>query len=124
MAHGILSQRAGKKIAKHMPKVVGAWLSGLYDNDRATARAARDALTLVFTTSEKVKGVWRHYHTNILEYCTNVIANESTGSLSDERQVSPDDAETKFARVIACCVLTVGHLICNPPSSFSPSAIS
>lgn len=98
-----------------MPKVVGAWLSGLYDNDRATARAARDALGLVFTTEDKVKGVWRHYHGGILEYCTNVIANESTGSLSDERQVSPDDAETKFARVIACCVLTVGHLICTPP---------
>lgn len=101
-----------------MPKVVGAWLSGLYDNDRATARAARDALGLVFTTDEKVKGVWRHYHAGILEYCTNVIANESTGSLSDERQVSPDDAESKFARVIACCVLTVAHLICNPPPPF------
>lgn len=99
-----------------MPKVVGAWLAGLYDNDRATSRAARDALKLVFTTEEKVGNVWRHYHGAILEYCTNVITNESKESLSDERQVSPDDAESKFARVIATCVLTVGHLLCLYPS--------
>lgn len=102
-----------------MPKVVGVWLAGLYDNDRATSRAARDALKAVFTTEEKVGNVWRHYHSTILLYCTDVILNESVNSLSDERQVSPDDAESKFARVIATCVLTVGHLICLcPPSAF------
>lgn len=100
-----------------MPKVVGAWLAGLYDNDRGTSRAARDALKLVFTSEEKVKSVWRAYHSAILEYCTSVVANESVSSLSDERQVSPGDAESKFARVISTCVLTVGHLISLWPLS-------
>lgn len=99
-------------MAKHMPKVIGPWLAGIYDNDRGSARAAAEALKAVFTTQEKISTVWKAYQPAILEYCTNVITNETVNSLSDERQVSPAEAEAKFARVIATSVRAVGHLIC------------
>jgi hypothetical protein len=111
-SHGLVSRQSGKKIAKYMPKVIGPWLTGIYDNDRGTARAAAEALRAVFTTQEKIKNVWKVYQSAILEYCTNVVTNETVNSLSDERQVSHDEAEAKFARVIATCIHTVGHLIC------------
>ncbi|KAL7276533.1 hypothetical protein RUND412_000456 [Rhizina undulata] len=114
--HGVICQKSGKRIAKHMPKVVGPWLAGSYDNDRGASRAAKDALKLVFSSEEKIKSVWKAYDAGILEFCKDTILNESVNSLSDERSVSPDDAEAKFSRVIATCVLTVVHLMAELPA--------
>lgn len=96
-----------------MPRVIGVWLAGLYDNDRATSKAANDALKLVFSSEEKIAKVWKAYQADIVKYCTNVVLHETVDTLSDERQVSPDDAQNKFARVIATSVLALGHLICK-----------
>lgn len=115
--HGLISQRAGKRIAEYMPRVIGAWLSGLYDNDRATSKAANDSLKLVFASEDKIARVWKAYQADIMKYCTNVVLNETVGTLSDERQVSPDDAQNKFARVIATSVLALGNLISTLPQA-------
>ncbi|KAH8148763.1 uncharacterized protein LAJ45_07106 [Morchella importuna] len=115
--HGLISQRAGKRIAEYMPRVIGVWLAGLYDNDRATSKAANDALKLVFSSEEKIAKVWKAYQADIVKYCTNVVLHETVDTLSDERQVSPDDAQNKFARVIATSVLALGHLISTLPEA-------
>ncbi|KAG0636507.1 hypothetical protein HOY80DRAFT_1088364 [Tuber brumale] len=113
--HGIISQKSGKRVARHMSEVVGPWLAGLYDSDRGSARAAGESLNAVFGTQEKIRNVWAAYQPDILDYCSNVVENETVGSLSDERQFSSDEAESKFARVIATCIHTVTHLISQLP---------
>ncbi|CUS15547.1 unnamed protein product [Tuber aestivum] len=119
IVHGIISQKSGKKVARHMSEIVGPWLAGLYDSDRGSARAAGESLNAVFSTQEKIRNVWAACQPDILDYCSSVIENETVKSLSDERQFSSDEAESKFARVIATCVHTVAHLI----SSFSPDLV-
>lgn len=94
-----------------MPQLIGAWLAGLYDNDRSVARATQDSLKQVFTTDEKIKSLWRIYLNAILEYATSTIINETQNSISDERTTNPDDASAKYARVIGAAVLMVSSII-------------
>ena len=94
-----------------MPNLVGAWLAGLYDNDRPVAKAARESLASVFLTQEKMQAVWNIYRTPIIEYCRDAILRESVQSLSDERATSPDDAEAKYARVVATSISVVTNML-------------
>ncbi|CAI6335532.1 unnamed protein product [Periconia digitata] len=110
---GQLAVAAGKRIAKYMPKAVGAWLCGLYDSDRSVVDATQSALRQVFNTPEKIQNIRKAYQHPILEYCRDAIDNESQATLSDERTVSPDDAETKYSRVISACISLLGSLLAN-----------
>lgn len=113
---GLIGVKSGKKLARHMAKIVGPWLCGLFDSDRGSARATLESLLKVFKSEEKLKTIWKAYHAAILEFCKTSVASESVYSLSDERWVVPDDAEAKFARIMATCCLAVAHLITNQPS--------
>jgi hypothetical protein len=108
---GQLAAACGKRIAKHMPSVAGAWLCGLRDNDKTVSRAAYDAFSKVFSSADKQRGVWRAFQAPILEYCRDAILNETVQTLSDERTTTPDDAESKYARVIATALLTTANAI-------------
>ncbi|KAF2478305.1 RING zinc finger protein-like protein [Lindgomyces ingoldianus] len=111
--HGQIAASAGKRIAKYMPKSVGAWLSGLYDSDRSVAEATQNSLRQVFNTPEKIQNIRRAYHKPLLEYCRDAIDKETALTLSDERTTSPDDAEAKYSRVISACISLVGSLLSN-----------
>lgn len=45
--------------------------------------------------------MWKVYRSPILEYVDDAILLQTVQSLSDERTVSPDDAEAKHVRVVA-----------------------
>lgn len=94
-----------------MPKIAGPWLAGGYDSDRAVARAAQEALGQVFPTPEKVQNVRKAFQAPLLEYCRDAILKETPQTLSDERTVSPDDAEATYARVIATSLSVVSSLL-------------
>jgi hypothetical protein len=111
--HGQMAVSAGKRIAKHMPKTVGAWLCGLYDSDKSVAEATQNSLRQVFNTPEKVQNIRKAYQHPILEYCRDAIDKETALTLSDERTVTPDDAEAKYSRVISACISLVGSLLSN-----------
>ena len=96
---GALTISTGKRIASHLSKAVGPWLSGLYDSDRSVARAAKDALTSAFGTEEKRQALWKLYKEVLLEYVEDAVLVQTTDTLSDERTTSKDDAEAKRARV-------------------------
>ena len=86
---GQIAAKSGKRIAKRMPAVVGAWLAGTYDTDKGVAKAAQDALAQVFTTPEKRRTLWKAYRDPLLDFCRNIFDNESPGTLSDERMFFP-----------------------------------
>ncbi|KAI9801446.1 MAG: hypothetical protein M1833_002678 [Piccolia ochrophora] len=98
---GQIASASGKRIAKHMPAVIGPWLAGLYDNDRPVAAAAQDAFNQVFPGQEKMRNIWKVYERAIMEHAQNAVFRETVLTLSDERTVSPDDAKAKHSRVVA-----------------------
>lgn len=98
-----------------MPRIAGPWLAGTFDHDRAAARAAGDALNLVFATSEKVQGVRRAFQQSILEYCRDAALQETVQTLSDERIVSSEDAKATYARVVATSLSAISSLINELP---------
>ncbi|KAL9044085.1 MAG: hypothetical protein Q9214_002754, partial [Letrouitia sp. 1 TL-2023] len=114
LAHTIQGQFAkatGKRIAKHLPDVVGSWLAGLYDSDKIVIRAAQESFKEVFPTKEKQKNVWRIYLESILRYVSDAILKESVNTLSDERMTSPDDASTKYARVVGAAIYVISYAL-------------
>ncbi|KAJ5744861.1 hypothetical protein N7533_009731 [Penicillium manginii] len=98
-AWGSISGLVGKRIAPHLPKVIGAWLAGLYDNDKPVHRAALESFISVFSTQDKRNNVWKIYQNSILDFVDDVLLHQSPLTLSDERTVKRDDAEAKYARV-------------------------
>ncbi|OMP81578.1 E3 ubiquitin-protein ligase listerin [Diplodia seriata] len=114
LAHTVQGQIAtacGKRIARHMPKVVGAWLAGLYDNDKSVSLAAQASFKSVFASPEKLHNVRKAFQQQILEYSRSVIDKETSSTLSDERNTSPDDAEGKYNRVIASSIAVIASLL-------------
>jgi len=103
-------------MARQISKFVGAWLAGTWDNDRQVSRSAHDSVKSVLTTEEKRQGFLKAYAHPILEYSRDALFKETVQTLSDERVVSPDDAEGKYARVVGTSVCVVTNLLCE----FSP----
>lgn len=101
----------GKRIARFLPKVIGAWLAGIYDNDRPVHQSALESFTRVFSTDEKRSGVWKVYQSAILEFVDDVILQQTALTLSDERTVKPDDAEAKYARVAGTALLLFNRVL-------------
>jgi hypothetical protein len=93
-----------------MPRLVGAWLSGTFDADKAAARAAGEALLKVFKSEERVGGIWRVYAAvGIVGFARETVSTETVWTLSDERSTMREDAEGKYARVMGgCCLLVAG----------------
>lgn len=108
---GNLTTAAGKRIASRLPKAVGPWLSGQYDNDRSVARGAADALASAFPAPEKRQALWKVYRDSLLDYAEDAMLKQTIQTLSDERSTSKDDAESKYARVAGSAMTMLGFLI-------------
>lgn len=105
-----LMKSARKRMERHIPTIVGAWLAGLYDRDRAVARAANDGLASFLNTPEKVLGLWKKCQSQILDYAIEAV-QETQDTLSDERSTTKEDAEAKYYRVITASLSLVLGLL-------------
>ncbi len=108
LAHNVLGQivaLSGKQLARHMSNIVGAWLAGMYDNDRQVRKAAQEAFEHTFLFEEKLREAWKVYQRSILDHAKNCILRETVRTLSDERNVTQDDADAKYTRVVATAIL-------------------
>ncbi|KAJ6191095.1 hypothetical protein N7519_001116 [Penicillium mononematosum] len=97
---GTISGLVGKRIVPNLPKVIGAWIAGIYDNDRPVHRAALESFTKI-------------YQTSILDFVDDVILHQTALTLSDERTVKRDDAEGKYARVAGAAILLFNRVLGN-----------
>jgi hypothetical protein len=95
---------------KHIPKIVGSWLAGTYDRDRAVARAATDGIKSFLDTEEKVAIFWKRCQVQILNYAQEAI-NETPQTLSDERTLSADDVQAKYFRVLGSSISLVVNIL-------------
>ncbi|KAI1497471.1 hypothetical protein F5X99DRAFT_396765 [Biscogniauxia marginata] len=105
-----LMKSARKRMEKHVPKIVGSWLAGTFDRDRAVSRVATEGLSSFLTTPEKVAQFWKRCQQQILEYASGAI-KETPDTLSDQRSTSADDAEAKFHRVVSGALVLVLNLL-------------
>lgn len=105
-----LMKSARKRMQRHIPAIVGAWLAGLYDRDRVVARAANDGLLSFLTTPEKILGFWKKCHSQVLDYAIDAI-QETQETLSDERSTTKEESEAKYFRVITSSLSLVLGLL-------------
>lgn len=94
-----------------MQQIIGAWLAGLYDNDRTVARAALDSLKQVFPSEEKMKNLWRVYLPTFTQFAIDAVTKETSHTLSDYNTTTPDDAAAKHARVVGTAVSMMTNAI-------------
>ncbi|KAF7549707.1 hypothetical protein G7Z17_g6202 [Cylindrodendrum hubeiense] len=112
-----LMKSARKRFQRHIPKIVAAWLAGLFDRDRVVARAASDGLNSFLTTPEKVSAFWIKCQPQILDYAIDAI-QETQDTLSDERSTTAEDSEAKYYRVVTASLsLVLGLLQRVEPTS-------
>ncbi|KAI2471006.1 hypothetical protein F4781DRAFT_388419 [Annulohypoxylon bovei var. microspora] len=105
-----LMRSARKRTEKHVPKIVGSWLAGTFDKDKAVSRAATEGLSSFLTTPEKVVQFWKRCQAQIIEYASDAI-KETSETLSDERSTNADDAESKYYRVLGSSIALVLNLL-------------
>jgi hypothetical protein len=108
---GFISALVGKRIAPHLSRVIGAWLAGIYDNDRPVQRSALESFTNVFSTEEKRNNVWKIYQSSTIEFINDVLLHQTPLTLSDERTVKRDDAEAKYARVVGASLMLFNRIL-------------
>ncbi|KAF4980035.1 hypothetical protein FZEAL_3897 [Fusarium zealandicum] len=112
-----LMKSVRKRFERHLPKVVGAWLAGLYDRDRVVSRAASDGLSSFLSTPEKVVAFWNKCQSQILDFAIEAI-QETQATLSDERSTTEEDSEAKYYRVVTASLsLVLGLLQKVEPSN-------
>ncbi|KAK5633410.1 hypothetical protein RRF57_009125 [Xylaria bambusicola] len=95
-----LMKSARKRMEKNVPKIVGPWLAGTFDRDRAVSKAATEGLSSFLTTPEKVLLFWKRCQQQILNYANDAV-KETSDTLSDRRSTNSDDADAKYFRVLA-----------------------
>jgi len=108
---GAVGEAAGKRLARQMPALVGPWLCGTFDSDRTAAMAAAEAAARVFKAPEKVQSLWNVFGGVVLGFCKATVEREDVWTLSDERWTTEEDAQAKWARTTAVCVLAVARMI-------------
>ncbi|KAF4636575.1 hypothetical protein G7Y89_g1514 [Cudoniella acicularis] len=106
----MLLKSARKRMEKHIPDTVGSWLAGCYDKDNFVARAAQNGISSFLDTDKKVVAFWTRCQPRILDYAEEAI-NETSESLSDERNTSADDAQALYLRVVGSSISLVTNLL-------------
>ncbi|KAI1747547.1 hypothetical protein F4782DRAFT_520733 [Xylaria castorea] len=105
-----LMRSARKRMEKNVPKIVGPWLAGTFDRDRAVSRAAAEGLSSFLITPEKVAQFWKRCQQQILDYADGAV-KETPETLSDRRSTNSDDANAKYFRVLAGSLALVLNLL-------------
>ncbi|KAK9461550.1 uncharacterized protein V1516DRAFT_663261 [Lipomyces oligophaga] len=105
---------------KYLKDVIGYWLGGIYDTDKAVSRSALQSFESVFSTDAKRVQVLDVLHVPILEYIKTSIAARDTHLSSDEKYFTEADIQQKVFRQITSGIYLYSYLLDN----ISPSRIS
>lgn len=115
LAHQIQAvfvKRLGKTYVKYLKDTVGIWLAGLYDTDKQVQRAAKTSIDEAFGHSTaKIDALWKAFVVQILEYPLYLVTKESLSTLSDDRFVSKEDAQSKWNRACLGGLMLVNRLL-------------
>lgn len=113
LAHQIqydLTAAVKKRMEQYMPGVAPTWLAGTLDRDRVVSKAAKDGLTSILDTDDKVQKFWKTLQPQILEYARSAL-DETPQSLCDDRSMSKDEMQETYLRVVGSSASLVEHLL-------------
>lgn len=114
----------GKKYLKSLRDTIGIWLNGCFDNDRNNSRICIQSLQSAFNdNTEKINNLWEVFAYQIINYSSQIIRFETKDSLSDERIVNKEEAETKFNRVLICSIQLLTQIIVKRSGEFKSDSI-
>ncbi|GME71652.1 unnamed protein product [[Candida] boidinii] len=114
----------GKKYLKSLRDTIGIWLNGCFDNDRNNSRICIQSLQSAFNdNTEKINNLWEVFAYQIINYSSQIIRFESKDSLSDERIVNKEEAETKFNRILICSIQLLTQIIVKRSGEFKDDSI-
>ncbi|GAB5591582.1 hypothetical protein Unana1_06482 [Umbelopsis nana] len=98
-AHQWIVTVAKRKIAPYLKSMVGPWLACFFDPSKDVARTATSTFSSAFPP-EKRKEVLVFCQKSIIDYAGEMILDKTPETLSDPRDVTKEEMDAKFARVI------------------------
>ncbi|CCG81740.1 Putative uncharacterized protein [Taphrina deformans PYCC 5710] len=82
---GMLVRAYKKRTVRQLADCAPYWQLGLHDSDRTVSKAAADALTMAFPTSEKQTEFKKLFSVATVGRCIELALDEDASSLSDSR---------------------------------------
>ncbi|SCU87300.1 LAME_0D09538g1_1 [Lachancea meyersii CBS 8951] len=111
----------GKKSGKFLKDFVPFLLSGIYDHDAFVSKSCSKSLLHCFgDNSQKVNALWKLFQAQALRLVKEVLIVETPESLADERYVSKQDLQLKYARVAMTAICMLDRLARENPENFTP----
>ncbi|AOA61146.1 E3 ubiquitin-protein ligase [Komagataella phaffii CBS 7435] len=89
----------GKKYSRFLPDTIGAWIIGTYDTERVVSSQVRTEFLSCFN-EEKFESLFTIFQVPLLNFVNQLLNSETQNSLSNEQQVSKDEALLKFNRAV------------------------
>ncbi|KAF9978540.1 hypothetical protein BGZ73_001959 [Actinomortierella ambigua] len=108
--HALMVRRAKKKLAPFLKEVLGAWLGTFFDPSKDVARIAIDSFQSAFADPKKREQVLLFCLKDLLAHLSELLLVKTPETLSDPRFTTPEERETRFARVTASSLYTLGYL--------------
>ncbi|KAG0237979.1 hypothetical protein BGW42_008079 [Actinomortierella wolfii] len=110
--HALVVKRAKKKLAPFLKEVVGAWIGTFFDPSRDVARVAMESFKSAFPDNKREQ-VLVFCLKDLIAHISENLLNKTPETLSDPRFTTPEEMETRFARVVASALYTLGYLFEN-----------
>ncbi|KAI8581916.1 hypothetical protein K450DRAFT_229884 [Umbelopsis ramanniana AG] len=108
--HQFIVSVAKRKIAPHLKSMIGPWLICFFDPSKDVARIATTSFSSAFPLDKK-KEVLVFCQKSIIEYTSEMILEKTPDTLSDPRDVTKEEMDAKFARVIIESFHVLAYLI-------------
>ncbi|KAF9160818.1 hypothetical protein DFQ26_005148 [Actinomortierella ambigua] len=109
--HALMVRRAKKKLAPFLKEVLGSWLGTFFDPSRDVARLASESFQAAFPDSKKREQVLLFCLKDLVSHhLSELLLVKTPETLSDPRFTTPEERETRFARVAASALYTLGYL--------------
>ncbi|ANZ77187.1 BA75_04230T0 [Komagataella pastoris] len=89
----------GKKYSRFLADTIGAWIIGTYDTERVVSSQVKTEFLSCFN-EEKFESLFTIFQVPLLNFVNQLVNSETQDSLSNEQQVSKDEAQLKFNRAI------------------------
>ncbi|KAG5874665.1 hypothetical protein JTB14_012946 [Gonioctena quinquepunctata] len=101
--HHQIVLKAKRNIAPHLKQLMAPWFTSQYDTYAPAASAASQAFKDAFPPN-KIQDAIAFCQEEILHYLTDNILVQTAQTLSNTKQVSAEEAEAKYERVLISCL--------------------
>ncbi|KOC69982.1 E3 ubiquitin-protein ligase listerin [Habropoda laboriosa] len=104
VAHAAVVKRVGKGIAMYLKQVAGAWFTSQHDTYPPAASAATNSFNDTFPQKKVIDAIV-HCQCEILTYICDNITIHTPQTLSVQKNVTPEEMEAKYQRVLIASLL-------------------